>query len=145
MPHIVVQRLDELGPGSRVKIRGQRFTVHVKKIQGDVICGETWNPNDKERRWVEVTLPFSDYEHSLVNSPGFVEPDGLSDAENVWSDCERYYGINHLGQTDPDPARRLAFAILRGDESALAAVRSDMVSMWMKDAGAVKEVLASLS
>ncbi len=143
--HQVRQTLAELGDGSRVKIKGQKFTVHVKRVMGDVICGETWNPDDRERqkegkRWVEVTLPYSDYEHSLMNSPGFVDPDYLMDAEDVWAECEKHYGITHLGSADPDPIRRLAFALLKGDADAIMAVRSDMPSLWMSRPEAVAEV-----
>lgn len=73
----------------------------------------SWDINDGPAR-EKKEFPIDDYEYTYVASP-----DNKSADEDVWTECEQHYGINHLGSSDPDPVRQLAFAILRGDPIAV--------------------------
>lgn len=71
----------------------------------------------------ESTISYTRYQYTLINSFGFCQTHDESQAERYWSECERYYGIDHHGETTPCPLRKLAFLILKGDPMALDTAR----------------------
>jgi hypothetical protein len=84
-----------------------------------------------------LSVPYDDYLHSWVVTPDFATTGG-----GDWHSCEKHYGISHWGSADPDPLRKLAFAILKGSGSFwLAAygtkqklcLTRDEAHTWIKD------------
>lgn len=135
MPHFVKLPHDEIKVGSYISFKGIKELCQdredlmqglcVVDNQGDGIVVEVEIFNDQTGLWEgrHHYLPYTDYTHSILCSKpctdyysSTLEPEDIVDD---WSECEKFYGINHLGNDDPDPVRELAFKILKGDNIAL--------------------------
>jgi hypothetical protein len=122
MSHQVKQSFEELEMGARILLLDSEHEWELVAKGWDK--GEKWLT--LVRRGTRRAEKYENYASTLLNSPGFqskYDQNVETGAEDYWSECEQYYGINHLGDEDPCPLRQLAFRILKGDPMALDAAR----------------------
>lgn len=136
MPHLVRKRWNQLKEGDQIKLKGDPRIWDLEMKTGGANFTVEYTPHGEwDNREVKEVVFSEDYEGNWVFSEDCeagvkafrqVEPDDVSDDgiyRHAWSECEKHYGIGHLGSAETDPLKQLALAILRGDPQACDAAR----------------------
>lgn len=127
MSHIVKQELQNIRPNTWIRIyNGGNHLAKVVSINVAESKLTILYHNDDTDEWdITLTIPYDGYINSELDSPGCLAHPGCEVRD--WGECEKYYGINHHGELDPDPVRRLAFAILKGEGWAIDVAQDVLV------------------